>query len=139
MDCGLKDRLQKIYALISQIRAASDRPTRDAALELLDIIMEFHAAGIDRMMEMTAAGGDEGWEIINSFSRDELVSHLLLLHGLHPSAMETRVRDALEKVRPMLHSHGGDVELVEIAGSVVRLRLVGSCKGCPSSTLTLRT
>jgi Fe-S cluster biogenesis protein NfuA len=139
MDDGLKDRIQKIDALVSQIRDASDPRLRDAALELVQTVMEFHAAGIDRMMEIADAAGDVGWQIIDGFARDELVSHVLLLHGLHPSDLETRVREALEKVRPMLHSHGGNVELIGISGSVVRLRLVGSCSGCPSSTVTLRT
>jgi hypothetical protein len=122
MDAGLKDRIQKIDALISQIRDAGDPPIRDAALELVQTVMEFHAAGIDRMMEIVVEAGEEGWKIIDCFRRDELVSHLLLLHDLHPSDLETRVREALEKVRPMLHSHGGNVELVEILGDVVRLR-----------------
>ncbi|MEA2267491.1 MAG: hypothetical protein QOC64_101, partial [Solirubrobacteraceae bacterium] len=67
-----------------------------------------------------------------------LVSHLLLLHGLHPVALEARVRGALDEVRPYLESHGGDVELVGIEAGVVRLRLQGSCDGCASSTMTLK-
>jgi len=80
-----------------------------------------------------------GWQIIEDFGRDELVANVLLLHGLHPVDLETRVREALQKVLPYLHSHGGNVELIEVAGSVVRLRLIGSCNGCPSSSLTLKT
>ena len=139
MDDELKDRIQKIDALVSQIRDASDARLRDAALELVQTVMEFHAAGIDRMMEIADAAGEGGWKIIDDFAHDEVVSHMLLLHGLHPSDLETRVREALEKVRPMLHSHGGNVELTGISGSVVQLRLVGSCSGCPSSIVTLRT
>ena len=61
-----------------------------------------------------------------------------MVHGLHPLDIETRVARALDGVRPYLHSHGGDVELVEITGAgVVRLQLTGSCDGCPSSALTL--
>ena len=45
---------------------------------------------------------------------DELVASVLLLHGLHPVDLETRVRGALEKTRPYLKSHGGNVELVGI-------------------------
>jgi Fe-S cluster biogenesis protein NfuA/nitrite reductase/ring-hydroxylating ferredoxin subunit len=69
---------------------------------------------------------------------DELVAHLLLLHDLHPVPAETRVREALEGVRPYLESHGGDVELVAVEDGVARLRLQGSCSGCPSSTMTLK-
>jgi Fe-S cluster biogenesis protein NfuA len=48
------------------------------------------------------------------------------------------VRQALDKVRPHLRSHGGDVELLGVVRGVVRLRMVGSCDGCPSSAAALR-
>ena len=63
---------------------------------------------------------------------------LLLLHGLHPLDLEARVRQALDKVRPYLRSHGGNVELLGVDEGVVRLRLEGSCHGCPSSAATMR-
>jgi Fe-S cluster biogenesis protein NfuA len=44
----------------------------------------------------------------------------------------------LEDVRPYLRSQGGNVELLEIREGVVRLRLEGSCDGCPSSAATMR-
>jgi Fe-S cluster biogenesis protein NfuA/nitrite reductase/ring-hydroxylating ferredoxin subunit len=69
---------------------------------------------------------------------DELVAHLLLLHGLHPVPLEDRVQGALDEVRPYLESHGGGVELLGIEADVVQLRLEGSCSGCPSSTMTLK-
>jgi Fe-S cluster biogenesis protein NfuA len=43
----------------------------------------------------------------------------------------------LNRVRPYLAADGGDVELVDIEGATVRLRLTGTCAGCPSSHLTL--
>ncbi len=69
---------------------------------------------------------------------DELLSHLLLVHDLHPVDVETRVRRALDDVRPYLGSHGGDVELLGVEKGVARLRLGGTCNGCPSSSVTLR-
>ena len=72
-------------------------------------------------------------------TRDELLSHLLLVHDLHPVDVETRVRRALDGVRPYLGSHGGDVELLGVEDGVARLRLDGTCNGCPSSSVTLRS
>ena len=69
---------------------------------------------------------------------DELLSHLLLVHDLHPETVEDRVARALDEVRPYLGSHGGDVELVGIADGVAHVRLEGTCNGCPSSSATLR-
>ncbi len=71
------------------------------------------------------------------FAADPLVGSLLLLYGLHPVDLETRVHQALEKVRPLLKSHGGNVDLLGIDDGVVRLKLQGSCHGCPSSAQTL--
>ncbi|PZU99841.1 MAG: hypothetical protein DCE90_00645 [Pseudanabaena sp.] len=48
------------------------------------------------------------------------------------------VENVLDELRPYLMSDGGNVELVEIEGPVVRLRLQGACGSCPSSAMTLR-
>jgi Fe-S cluster biogenesis protein NfuA len=52
--------------------------------------------------------------------------------------VEKRVKDALEEIRPQLQADGGDVEFVAIKGSVVQVKLRGSCAGCPMSTMTLK-
>jgi Fe-S cluster biogenesis protein NfuA len=77
--------------------------------------------------------------IVDDLAKDDLVGSLLVLYGLHPLDLETRVGSALEKVRPLLRSHGGNVELLALTDSVVHLRMVGSCHGCPSSAQTLKT
>lgn len=48
------------------------------------------------------------------------------------------VESVLDELRPYLLSDGGNVELVEVDGPIVRLRLQGACGSCPSSTMTLR-
>ncbi|MCA6502220.1 MAG: NifU family protein [Pseudanabaena sp.] len=48
------------------------------------------------------------------------------------------VENVLDELRPYLMSDGGNVELVEIEGPIVRLRLQGACGSCPSSAMTLR-
>jgi len=48
------------------------------------------------------------------------------------------VENVLDELRPYLMSDGGNVELVEVEGPIVRLRLQGACGSCPSSTMTLR-
>lgn len=49
-----------------------------------------------------------------------------------------RVQAALDKVRPMLQRDGGNVDLVDVEGSIVKVRLVGACHGCPMSQMTLK-
>ncbi|MFF2885307.1 NifU family protein [Paenibacillus sp. NPDC057967] len=52
--------------------------------------------------------------------------------------MYDEVLDVLDKLRPFLQRDGGDVELVDVEGGIVKLRLMGACGSCPSSTITLK-
>lgn len=94
-------------------------------------VVDLYGEGLTRVVDLLDTG------MLERLARDDLVASLLLVHGLHPHDVDTRVRTALDSVRPYLGSHGGDVELVEIADAVVRLELTGSCRGCPSSSVTL--
>jgi len=71
-------------------------------------------------------------------ANDTIAGSLLLMYGMHPADVTARVRAALESVRPALHAHQGDVELVAIEQDAVRLRLQGTCNGCAASTTTFR-
>jgi Fe-S cluster biogenesis protein NfuA len=97
--------------------------------ELVQALLEMYGEGLRRILAKVDP---------SVLVEDELLSQLLLLHDLHPVPVEHRVREALESVRPYLESHGGDVDVVAIDGDVVRLRLSGTCNGCPSSTMTLK-
>jgi Fe-S cluster biogenesis protein NfuA len=131
MDTALRERIARVETLVNQMKESP------AAIELVQTLLEVHYAGIDRMMEIVS--DRTGDEIIDLFAHDEVVGTMLLLHDLHPIDVETRVTAALDSVRPYLHSHGGNVELLGVANGVVRIRLAGSCDSCPSSTLTLKT
>ncbi len=82
-----------------------------------------------------------GPALVGRLADDELVSSLLVLHGLHPQDLASRVEEALDGVRPYLASHGGDVEILGFGAdtATLHLRLLGSCDGCPSSSATLRS
>lgn len=51
--------------------------------------------------------------------------------------MKTKVEEILKQIRPSLQADGGDVDLVDVVDGVVKLRLKGSCAGCPMSQMTL--
>lgn len=53
-------------------------------------------------------------------------------------AVREKVEDALAVIRPALQADGGDVELVDVVGGKVEVRLKGACAGCPMSILTLQ-
>jgi Fe-S cluster biogenesis protein NfuA len=129
---------QRIEGLIARIEAAPEHNVRGDALNLAQSLMELHGAGLDRLMEIVARAGASGYALMDDFAGDGLVASLLLLYGLHPYDLETRVMKALDETRPLLQSHGGDVELLGVTGGTVRLRLAGNCRNCSSSTMTLK-
>ncbi len=133
-----QNQLQSIEALLQRIEKANDPAMSAMAKDLVQRLMEFHGAGIERMLEIIhdAAGQDN---VIDALGQDPLVRSLLLLYGVHPDGLEARVQQALEKTRPYLKSHGGNVSLIGVddAGTVT-LRLEGSCHGCASSSATLK-
>lgn len=137
-DQDFQDRMQRIETLVQQVEQSADRAARAAAQEMVRTLLEMHAVGLSKMLEAIHASGEPGRAVLNGWMQDELVRNLLLLHDLHPVDLPTRVQRALEKVRPYVSSHGGDVELMSVGEGVVRLRVEGG-GGCSSSSDTLRT
>lgn len=133
-----QERIQQIEQLIYKVETEADEKTRAAVVKLVQSLMEFHGAGIERMMEIAAEKGESGFAIIDDYGRDELVRSLLFLYGQHPVSLEERVMQGLDEARPFLQTHDGNVELLGITDGVVYLRLKGNCDGCPSSADTLK-
>jgi hypothetical protein len=123
-------RMQRIETLIQNIERAPDEAARSQARELVQAVLDLHAAALGKTLEHVAAAGDTGRAVIDALGRDELVSSVLMLHGLHPLDLETRVRQALEQLGPRLRAR---VELVEMADGFVRLRVEASGNGRPAS------
>jgi Fe-S cluster biogenesis protein NfuA/nitrite reductase/ring-hydroxylating ferredoxin subunit len=119
--------------------AAGGPLAKERSEELVRLVVELYGAGLERVLELIHEAGGLSDQALDLLSDDELVSSLLLVHGLHPYAVEERIERALVKVRPYLGSHGGDVELLGVTEEgVVQLRLKGSCDGCASSSVTLK-
>ena len=80
--------MEKIEGLIRKIENLPDPAARASALALVQALMEFHGAGLDRMMEMIAEAGESGYAVFDKFATDDLVGSMLLLYGLHPLPLE---------------------------------------------------
>jgi Fe-S cluster biogenesis protein NfuA/nitrite reductase/ring-hydroxylating ferredoxin subunit len=128
----LEDRVAQVEGLLDELESWPDPAARDKATEMVQALLDLYGEGLARLLPLL------GEDARRAAAEDELVSHLLLLHDLHPVPLPRRVEEALESVRPYLESHGGGVQLVAVEDGVVRLRLHGSCEGCPSSTMTLK-
>jgi Fe-S cluster biogenesis protein NfuA/nitrite reductase/ring-hydroxylating ferredoxin subunit len=128
---------EQIEALL-EASSAGGIVARERAEELVRLVAELYGAGIERILDALYEADRLDEVALDALVADDLVSSLLLVHGLHPQSVTERVGGALDDVRPYLGSHGGDVDLIDISESgVVRLRLLGSCDGCASSAATL--
>jgi Fe-S cluster biogenesis protein NfuA len=133
----LLSRLQQIDALIDQ---DADPNSQARLLEIVQTLLEFHKAGLQRILQRIEHSNGDAQQALHSLCQDTLVSNLLILHDLHPLNLEARIRGALDKCAPYMASHGGAVELLSISDDgAVHLRLEGSCHGCPSSRVTMQT
>ena len=136
---ALQHRLSRIEELVGELQQLPDPATRARIEEVVSAVLDLHGAALARLLALIAEVGGPGAAALEErMAEDELVAGALLLHGLHPVDLRTRVERALESVRPYMRSHGGGVELLDVACDVVRLRLEGTCKGCPSSAMTLK-
>jgi Fe-S cluster biogenesis protein NfuA len=139
-DKDLQKRIQRIGEIIEQLEATADPNSRAMAKELLDSLMALHGAALEKIMNITHEAGETGESLIRKFGDDQLVSSLLLLYGLHPCDIETRVTAALEKSRSFLDSHSARAELVSInEDGAVTLRLHLKPGGCGSTAATVKS
>jgi Fe-S cluster biogenesis protein NfuA len=134
----LQRRLGSIDELLRKIETTADPSLRTTVQELVELVMSLNGAALERMLELVRAAPDAGAAVIQKLGSDELVGSLLVLYGLHPLNFETRVTQALEKVRSRLRLHSGEVELLSIDDGTVRLRLDASGQGCGSTAKSLK-
>ena len=133
----LAEQSQRLEQLVGQIEHVPDPAVRGLLQDCLAAVLQLHGLGLDRIFQILQDAGAAGAKVREDLLRDGVVRGLLLIHGLHPVDLETRLREALEQVRPYMESHGGNVEIVGAEHGVARLRLQGACHGCPSSAVTL--
>ncbi len=128
-----------IADLADQLMGNDDPELAAAVTELLDWIDVFNGTGIGRLIDLIREW--RGEIFLETVAGDPLVGPLLAAYGLGEGIdldqARFAVQAALTEVRPYLHSHGGDMEVVEIADGVVRLKLHGSCDGCTASDATI--
>jgi Fe-S cluster biogenesis protein NfuA/nitrite reductase/ring-hydroxylating ferredoxin subunit len=131
-DQEVRRRIERLDNLLEQLERTPGA-TAASALEAVELLAGIYGEALSRVMLHVAAAP----ELVEQLAGDELLSHLLVLHELHPGPVHERVDRALEDVRPYLASHGGDVELVSIEDGVAMVRLSGTCQSCASSSATL--
>jgi Fe-S cluster biogenesis protein NfuA len=127
----------QIERLLDELRATLDPRSYARTEDLLRLVTDLYGAALARIVDLA---GQQMPALTETLAADDLIASVLLVHGLHPVPLDRRVAGALEQVRPLLAAHAGDVELLAVdedAGAVL-IRLLGSCDGCPSSSVTLK-
>jgi Fe-S cluster biogenesis protein NfuA len=87
---------------------------------------------------MVFESGESGPRIIDELGQDPLVSSLLILYGLHPDELQTRVERKLQQTASKLHKMGAEAKLVSINGGEVRVRVRIEGHACGSTSRTVQ-
>jgi len=117
--------------------APLDEDIRRRADALVKAREAFIASGVREMVARLKAD-DRSRPVLFELVDDPLIYAVLLELGIVRADVMTRVARAMERIKPYVKGHGGDVELVRVADGVAYVRLHGSCSGCSMSAATLR-
>ena len=133
-----RERVQRIDGLVQEIEAIADPALRAATKGLVQSLMDLHGAALERALEIVAAAGEPGMELIDKLGRDPMVSSVLVLYGLHPEDLDTRVLKAIDRVKPQLRKQGCEVEILGLSEGAVRLRAQVGEHTCGSTAKTVQ-
>ncbi|MDP9398936.1 MAG: NifU family protein [Actinomycetota bacterium] len=127
---ALEPLLARLEQLLADVEGL-DEDVRDRVFELLDGVDALHRLAITRLADTLGA------DLVPLRERDPAVAWLFQAYGVGVDDPEA-ASAALEEIRPYLHEHGGEVEVLGVEHGVVRVRLTGACSGCTSAASTLR-
>lgn len=132
--------MSHVGELVDEIMAYPDPTVGRQVEELLDWVDVFHREGLGRLIDMVRQW--RGELFLEDAARDFVIGTFLETYDLGEgrpvdAAAEEAVAAALEEVRPFVESHGGTIVVDSIVDGIVKVQMLGSCDGCPSSTATL--
>lgn len=122
--------LRELETLIGEMEQL-DQPTRERVFTLLDAVDALHRLALGRLGSLVER------DALERLRADPIVSWLLDAYGVGIDE-RAAAEAALEAIRPYIHSHGGEVEIIDVEGGVVAVRMSGACAGCTASAITLR-
>lgn len=140
MESKSKISLEKIAEEIDNLIDSfkeEDESVKERVKKLIELIEEFNRIGIKKIVKLLKEH-PEGKSILMTLVKEPEVYALFLKHGIIKPNVKTQIAMVLEKVRPYVKSHGGDIEFVELQGDTVIVKMYGSCVGCSQIETTLR-
>lgn len=129
------DRLLGDLNALEALAEGWDDAARIGARAQAAAIDALNAEAFRRMISALKSQDGFGKALVDA-ARDEVVYAVLRRHGILKPSLHERVEAALETVRPMLASHGGNAEVASVEGNRAEIRFLGACDGCPASQLT---
>jgi Fe-S cluster biogenesis protein NfuA len=132
-----REDVQRIGGLVQEIESTADPAVRAATKNLVQSLMDLHGAALEKALDIVAEAGEPGMSIIDRLGRDSLVSSVLILYGLHPEDLESRVAKAIDKVRPQLRKQGCEVELLGVSDGAIQVRVEAGSHTCGSTAKTV--
>lgn len=118
-----QQKVRQLGALVGELEQAKGAGSVASARELVQLLMEVHGAGLERIMELIFESGTQGEAMIAGLGQDPIARSLLLLYSLHPDDIETRVLKALDTVGPKLRKLDHKAELISIHDGAVQLKV----------------
>jgi hypothetical protein len=138
-----QEKMRRLGTLVGDLDQMPGGGSKVAARELVQVLMDVHRTGLERMMEIVFESGREpgapGGAIIPRFGKDPIVRNLLLLYSLHPDDLETRVLQALDAIGVRLRKFDSEVKLLSFHEGAVQLQLHASGRTRGSKTKNLRS
>jgi Fe-S cluster biogenesis protein NfuA len=133
-----QQKTERIDQLLQRINGLADEPSRAAALDLLQSLMDLHGAAMARVVDLLSES-EAGRHSLLKLAGDPLLCGLMVLYDLHPVPLEERLAGAVARAQTSLKKQGAEVELLGFADGVVRLKTRFPQHGCGSSSQTLQT
>jgi Fe-S cluster biogenesis protein NfuA len=129
-----EELLHRLNELLEQLERVPG-PAGRLAMDAVTALSQLYGAALARVMALV----DGEPRIPGALAEDELLRHLLVLHGIHPLPVADRVADALDRLRPHVRLGGGALVLDSIDGGVARIVMPASCPGgCGPEPAALR-
>jgi hypothetical protein len=134
-----QQKVRQLGTLVGEFDQMPSSGSKIRVRELIQLLMEVHGTGLERIMEVVFESGATGEAMIGRLGQDPIVRNLLLLYSLHPEDIETRVLKALDTVGLRLRKFDSKVELISLRDGVVHVQLRTSGLAHGSAAKNLRS
>ncbi len=138
-DKDFQKRVQRIGGLVRDLETIADPASRAAAKELVQLLIDLQGAGFERVLEIIYKSAGSAEQLIDELAEDSLVGGLLVLHGIHPDDLQTRVQKKLKQIDSRLHKMGAQAVLVSAAEGNVRVHVTVQGHVCGSTAKNVRS